>query len=90
LKLFALEAMHDLRVSPSRLYQLVVGDDRTAAAETTGPAAVGGVNYLRRAPRANQLFYAYDRETVRPIVEAFLAAWSARPDSISRQNVAMP
>ena len=81
LKLFALEAMHDLRLSPSRLYQLVIGDDRTVEPEKAGPPAVGGVNYLRRAPRANELFYTYDQDTVKPMLEAFLAGWRVRPTS---------
>lgn len=79
LKLFALEAMHDLRVAPSRLYQLVIGDDRTREPEKSGPAATGGVAYLRRGPRSNELFYVYDQDTVRPMIEAFLVAWRTRP-----------
>jgi LmbE family N-acetylglucosaminyl deacetylase len=79
LKLFALEAMHDLRPSPSRIYQLVIGDDRSSVPEKHGPSSVGGVNYLRRGPRANELFYVYDQESVRPMVDAFLQAWRTRP-----------
>jgi hypothetical protein len=79
LKLFALEAQHDLRVSPSRLYQLVLGEGRTEAPEKVGPAATGGVAYLRRGPRANEIFYVYDQSTIRPMVTAFLEAWRTRP-----------
>jgi LmbE family N-acetylglucosaminyl deacetylase len=79
LKLFALEAQHDLRVSPSRLYQLVLGEGRTEPPEKVGPSATGGVNYLRRGPRANELFYVYDQNTVRPMLDAFLQAWRTRP-----------
>jgi LmbE family N-acetylglucosaminyl deacetylase len=79
LKLFALEAQHDLRPSPSRLYQLVVGDGRTEVPETIGPAANGGVNYLRRGPRANEIFFVYDQDTIQPMLAAFLDAWRARP-----------
>jgi LmbE family N-acetylglucosaminyl deacetylase len=81
LKLFALEAMHDLRPSPSRVYQLVVGDGRVEQPEKEGPASGPGVGYLRRGPRANELFYVYDRDSVRPMLDAFLAAWRARPPS---------
>lgn len=77
-KLFALESMHDLRASPSRLYSMVVGEDRAAEPEKEGPSAVGGVGYLRRAPRSNELFFVYDQGTVRPTVDAFLAAWRTR------------
>lgn len=79
LKLFALEAQHDLRVSPSRLYQLVLGEGRTESPEKVGPASIGGVNYLRRGPRANELFYVYDQDTMRPMLEAFLESWRTRP-----------
>ena len=77
-KLFALEAMHDLRPSPSRLYQLEIGGDRSNVAEALGSSAFGGVNYLRRAPRSNELFFVYDQATVKPIIEAFLADWKTR------------
>jgi LmbE family N-acetylglucosaminyl deacetylase len=77
-KLFALESMHDLRSSPSRLYQVEIGQDRASEFEKQGPAAVGGVNYLRRGPRSNELFFVYDQLSVRPIIEAFLAAWRTR------------
>ena len=71
LKLFALEAMHDLRVSPSRLYQLVAGSDRVMVPEKQDPD--GGVNYLRRGPRSNELFFVYDQRSLMPMIEAFLA-----------------
>lgn len=77
-KLFALEAMHDLRPSPSRLYQLEIGGDRSNVPETLGSSAFGGVNYFRRAPRSNELFFVYDEATVRPTIDAFLAAWRTR------------
>ena len=73
-KLFALESMHDLRPSPARLYQASIGFDRTMALEASGPAEAGGVNYLRRGPRSNELFFVYDELTVKPVIDAFLAA----------------
>ena len=78
-KLFALESMHDLRSSPSRLYSVEVGEDRAAEPEKDGPSAVGGVAYLRRAPRSNELFFVHDQATVKPTIDAFLASWRARP-----------
>lgn len=77
-KLFALESMHDLRSSPTRLYQVEVGADRAREIERQGPPAAGGVNYLRRAPRSNELFFVYDETTVKPVIVAFLAARSRR------------
>lgn len=80
-KLFALESMHDLRSAPSRLYQVEIGDDRAAAPERQRPSAVGGVNYLRRGPRSNELFFVYDQTTLTPTIAAFLEAWRTRPRS---------
>ena len=77
-KLFALESMHDLRSSPSRIYQLEIGGDRSSEVEQLGPAAAGGVNYFRRGPRSNELFFVYDQATVKPTIDAFLAAWRTR------------
>lgn len=76
LKLFALESMHDLRPSPSRLYQLVAGNDRAGAPERQDTG--GDVSYFRRGPRSNELFLVYDRASVRPMIDAFLEAWRAR------------
>ena len=70
LKLFALESMHDLRFSPTRQYQLAIDDDRTGTPEKTGPEP--DITYLRRGPRSNELFYVYDQESVKPMVEGFL------------------
>jgi LmbE family N-acetylglucosaminyl deacetylase len=80
-KLFALESMHDLRSSPSRLYQVEVGSDRLVEPEKQGPSSVGGVNYLRRALRSNELFFVHDETTLKPVIEAFLAA---RPPRATR------
>ena len=77
-KLFALESMHDLRSSPSRLYSVEIGEDRTLEPENQGPPVVGGVNYLRRAPRSNELFFVYDQATLKPTIDAFLTAWRTR------------
>jgi LmbE family N-acetylglucosaminyl deacetylase len=77
LKLFALESMHDLRLSPSRIYQLVVGGDRTMSAEVEDPS--GGLSYFRRGPRSNELFFVYDRRSWPSMIDAFLMAWKARP-----------
>ena len=52
--------------------------DRAAEPEKEGPSAVGGVNYLRRAPRSNELFFVYDQATLKPVIDAFLASWRTR------------
>jgi LmbE family N-acetylglucosaminyl deacetylase len=75
-KLFALESMHDLRFSPTRQYQLAVGEGRAVQSEKPGPGP--DITYLRRGPRSNELFYVYDQDSVQPMIEAFLAPWRAK------------
>lgn len=70
LKLFALESMHDLRFTPTRQYQLARGDERAVAPEKPGPEP--DITYLRRGPRSNELFYVYDQESLKPVIEEFL------------------
>lgn len=75
-KLFALESMHDLRYSPTRQYQLALGEGRTLRPEPEGSGP--DITYLRRGPRSNELFLVYDQDTVRPMIDVFLAPWRAR------------
>ena len=72
LKLFALESMHDLRYTPTRQYQLARPDARALAPEKIGPEP--DITYLRRAPRSNELFFAYDRDSFGEMIRAFLSA----------------
>ena len=72
LKLFALESMHDLRYTPTRQYQLAKGDDRVGAPEKVGSEP--DITYLRRAPRSNELFFVYDEDSFKVMVDTFLAA----------------
>ena len=77
LKLFALESMHDLRYTPSRQFQLARPELRTMTVEKTGPEP--DITYLRRAPRSNELFYVYNRESFAEMVGRFLAARTTKP-----------
>ena len=79
MKLFAMESMHDLRLSPSRVYQIVRGDDRALQPETQDPG--NDVSYFRRGQRSNELYFVYDRETFSSTVDAFLRLRQARPTS---------
>src|SRR5579859_5342184 len=81
-KLFALESMHDLRLSP---------DEQT----TCGSASIAHrpdyprapeEDYLRRAPRANELFYLFDRAGMRAAIQDFLAHYDAAPGAPSTQQ----
>ena len=70
IKLFALESMHDLRMSPTRQYQLAREDPRALAPEKPGPEP--DITYLRRGPRSNELFFVYDRAGFVEMVGGFL------------------
>ena len=72
LKLFALESMRDLRLSPTRQYQLAREENRALAPEKPGPPP--DITYLRRGPRSNELFYVYDRDSFAAMVAAFLTS----------------
>jgi LmbE family N-acetylglucosaminyl deacetylase len=69
-KLFALESMHDLRMNPSRQYQLAREEPRALAPEKPGPEP--DITYLRRGPRSNELFYMYEPDTFAEMVQRFL------------------
>lgn len=75
LKLFALDAMHDLRRGPPGPEAGFGGDLRLAAAALkNGLARRSGLSldYFRRAARPNELFFTYRPEDVPRIREAFL------------------
>jgi hypothetical protein len=63
--------MHDLRFSPTRQYQLAREELRAAAPEKPGPEP--DITYLRRGPRSNELFFVYDRDSFKAMVNDFLA-----------------
>lgn len=68
-KLFALESMHDLRLSPDEqdtcnVPGLLLRPDYPRVPE---------VDYLRRGPRSNELFFVYGRDGVKEVIRSFLA-----------------
>lgn len=72
-KLFALETMHDLRLSPAE--QASCGDPN--ASRRPDFPRVYGVDYLRRGPRPQEMFFVFDRNGVRDLIRSFLD----QPDS---------
>jgi hypothetical protein len=72
-KLFALDSMHDLRLSPDE--QVLCGS-ATIARRPDYPRDPQD-DYFRRAPRANELFYAFDKTGVRAAIQEFLAQYDA-------------
>jgi GlcNAc-PI de-N-acetylase len=72
-KLFALESMHDLRLSPDEQMTCSTG----GAAHRPDYPRIPEVDYLRRAPRANELFYVFNKTGVRAAIQDFLAHYNA-------------
>lgn len=73
-KLFALEAMHDLRMAPLRLTggpMTVLADRTRQAFELIRRDPFGDYSYYRRAVRPNEIFLAYAPED-RPALQAYL------------------
>jgi hypothetical protein len=71
-KLFALESMHDLRLSPDEQ----ITCSATIAHRPDYPR-ISDVDYFRRAPRANELFFLFDKAGVRTAIQDFLAHYNA-------------
>ena len=74
-KLYALESMHDLRLSPTE--QSGCLPPGTAAERPDYPRISAG-DYFRRGPRAEEVFFVYDRAGVRDLIGAFLKKESAQ------------
>ncbi len=68
-KLFALESMHDLRLSPSEQGSCLSGGVKTQRDDYPRVAAV---DYFRRAPRPEELFFVFQREGVTNLIRDFL------------------
>ncbi len=71
-KLFALEAMHDLRAEPAAEYAFPTP---TGAARHLNPTPEPAVdeNYFRRAVHANEIYLTYDAAGFQQLVARFLA-----------------
>jgi LmbE family N-acetylglucosaminyl deacetylase len=80
-KLFALESMHDLRLSP---------DEQTCSPATIASRQdyprIPEEDYFRRAPRANELFYVFDKAGVHAVIQAFLTEYHADQGTRSAQR----
>jgi hypothetical protein len=64
--------MHDLRLSPDE--QITCS---TAIAHRPDYPRISDVDYFRRAPRANELFFLLDKTGVRAAIHDFLAHYNA-------------
>ena len=68
-KLYALESMHDLRLTPFEQDECRVPG---AARDDCPP--LRRLDYFRRGPRSEELFFAFGRDGVRDLIAQFLAA----------------
>jgi len=75
-KLFALESMHDLRLSPE---EQITCDLPNVQRRTDDYPRVNEEDYLRRAVRANEIFYVFDRAGVQQLVATFLTSATGTP-----------
>lgn len=71
-KLFAMESMHDLRLSPAEQSQWTSGS--SGATRRLGYPRRPAVDFLRRAPRPQEIFYVYDRTEAATMIGEFLRA----------------
>jgi hypothetical protein len=81
-KLFALESMHDLRLSPD---EQITCSSVTIAHRPDYPR-IPEEDYFRRAPRANELFYLFNKTGVRAAIQDFLAHYNAAQGTRSAQQ----
>jgi hypothetical protein len=81
-KLFALESMHDLRLSPD---EQMTCSSATIARRPDYPRTPE-VDYFRRAPRANELFYVFNKAGERAAIQEFLAHYKAAEGTPSTQQ----
>jgi LmbE family N-acetylglucosaminyl deacetylase len=68
-KLFALESMHDLRLSPDEQDTC----DLPGLQRRPDYPRVPEVDYLRRGPRSEELFLVFGRDGVREVIRTFLS-----------------
>ncbi len=74
-KLYALETMHDLRLNPTEQNGCL-----PPGTEPKRPdyPRVNSVDYFRRGPRAEEVFFVYDRDGVKNVIQSFLKKESAQ------------
>ena len=66
--------MHDLRLSPAEQTSCGLPDLKRRDDYPRTPA----VDYFRRAPRPEELFFVFDREGVNGVIKSFLSSAAAQ------------
>jgi hypothetical protein len=82
-KLFALESMHDLRLSPD---EQMTCSSVTIAHRPDYPR-IPEEDYFRRAPRANELFFLFNKNGVRAAIQDFLAYYNVTQGARSVEQI---
>jgi hypothetical protein len=77
-KLFALETMHDLRLSP-REQSICAFGPRPGIPQRPDYPRTPSFDYFRRGPRSEETFFVYDQKAVRELVDAVIAPPKASP-----------
>ena len=72
-KLFALESMHDLRLSPEEQ----IASNLPPTTRRPDNPRIPEEDYFRRAPRSNELFFQFDRNGLHTVIQEFLVEYSA-------------
>jgi hypothetical protein len=78
--------MHDLRLSPD---EQIVCSSATVAHRPDYPR-IPEEDYFRRAPRANELFFLFDKAGVRAAIQDFLAQYNAAQGARPAQKATNP
>ncbi len=75
-QLFALDSMHDLRLSPA---EQAVCLTPGAQLDRVDYPRIPSMDYFRRGPRPEELFFVFGREGLRKLVQTYLAEAPAAP-----------
>lgn len=83
-KLFAMETMHDLRLSPAEQSHCLPPG---AEPDREDYPRIESVDYFRRGPRPEELFFVFGREGVQKLIQAYLAEVQSDspPEAAQRQ-----
>lgn len=79
-KLFALESMHDLRLSPTEQASCGV----PGAVRRPDYPRTPAVDYLRRGPRPEEIFFVFSHEGANGVIDSFLKREAGAPPETTR------
>ena len=74
--------MHDLRLAPEEQSTCKIPD----LSKRPDYPRIPEVDYFRRAPRSNELFYVYDRDEVKEVARGFLSSSSDQEHTVKPET----